>query len=615
MTESIHHRGRAHVSWLVLAALSGLLTWADAASAATPATFHVHGRLLTAAGAPAVDGQYDVVLNLYPDAAAQQPVWSEKATLKVADGRFGHALGSVKAVPITLLTGGQTAWLGLQVADEPEASRVALHPTPFALRATMAAGLTCSGCLGLAALKADSDLNLGQKGVTASAVASAAISAVSVAAKGLSGDGAKLTGVTVTPSTCAQGKVVVGVDGAGKVLCAAAGDAVGDALESVSGGLLSTQYAKPIASKTLPKAIADNNPIGTVDEIVVPDLGVAKKLTVSVKLENSNIADLEVLLYGPDNSVITLHKGGVSGKTLDETWPVTAKPASGDINTWIGKNPVGKWRLRVIDGKFFNNGDDGKVLAFSINVLVASNNLVVSNGSVSAAGGFQNQWSAGPPFDCNESAMGRMYFNTLDKRLYYCDGSWRVILPEPLCGNNILNPGEGCDDGNIKDGDGCTSKCVKNVCGDGIVWVDHEQCDDGNVQSGDGCSATCVNEMDPQCKTYKTLNEANRNVGQTGQVICDTGMNGSWYRFLPPAGTMMPTAAVPKYKCSTHAPGWIQGSHPAVKDGIVGRKVCFHWSSNTCQWSSQISVLNCATYYIYKLPKAPVCNLRYCGTN
>ena len=613
MTNSNHRRVRLFVRSAGSVLL--VLTWAFAAVAATPATFRVHGRLLTAAGAPVVDGDYSVVLSLYPSAAAQQPVWSETTPLKVVQGRFGHALGSVKALPITLLTGGQAAWLGLKVGNEPEASRAALHTTPFAQRATMAAGLTCTGCLGLATLKADSDLDLGGKSITASAVASAAIGAVSVTAQSLTGNGAKLTGIGVTPSSCAQGKVVVGVDGDGKVLCAAAGDAVGDALESVSGGLLSTQYAKPVASKTLPKAIADNNPIGTVDEILVPDLGVAKKLTVSVKLENSNIADLEVMLYGPDNSVIVLHKGGAGGKTLDQTWPVTAKPVSGDLNAWLGKNPKGKWRLRVVDGKFFNNGDDGKLLAWSINVLVSSSNMVVSNGAVSAAGGFQNQWSAGPPFACNEDAIGRMYFNTIDKRLYYCDGSWRVLLPEPLCGNNILNPGEACDDGNIKEGDGCTSKCVKNICGDGIIWVGHEQCDDGNVKNGDGCSATCVNEMDPQCKTYKTLNEADRNVSQSGKVICDTALNNSWYRFLPPAGTMMPTASVAKYKCSTHAPGWIQGTHPSLKDGIVSRKVCFHWSSNTCQWSSQISVLNCATYYIYKLPKAPVCNLRYCGTN
>lgn len=62
---------------------------------------------------------------------------------------------------------------------------------------------------------------------------------------------------------------------------------------------------------------------------------------------------------------------------------------------------------------------------------------------------------------------------------------------ESICGNGVLDPGEGCDDGNLKDGDGCGSTCESiGVCGNGTVEAD-ESCDDGNTQNSDGCSSAC----------------------------------------------------------------------------------------------------------------------------
>jgi len=60
-----------------------------------------------------------------------------------------------------------------------------------------------------------------------------------------------------------------------------------------------------------------------------------------------------------------------------------------------------------------------------------------------------------------------------------------------VCGNGIVEPGEQCDDGNLVDGDGCSSTCqVEPRCANGVVEAG-EQCDDGNVVNGDGCSASC----------------------------------------------------------------------------------------------------------------------------
>ncbi|MET0794994.1 MAG: DUF4215 domain-containing protein, partial [Polyangiaceae bacterium] len=77
----------------------------------------------------------------------------------------------------------------------------------------------------------------------------------------------------------------------------------------------------------------------------------------------------------------------------------------------------------------------------------------------------------------------------------------------PVCGDGVIGPSEGCDDGNAKGGDGCDGKCKVEtggwvckkagepcestlVCGDGLAGP-NEACDDGNNDSGDGCSSKC----------------------------------------------------------------------------------------------------------------------------
>jgi cysteine-rich repeat protein len=59
------------------------------------------------------------------------------------------------------------------------------------------------------------------------------------------------------------------------------------------------------------------------------------------------------------------------------------------------------------------------------------------------------------------------------------------------CGNDVVEPGEACDDGNDRSGDGCRGDCAKvEVCGDQVVDAG-EACDDGNANSADGCDL-CV---------------------------------------------------------------------------------------------------------------------------
>ncbi|MBN2723817.1 MAG: DUF4215 domain-containing protein [Deltaproteobacteria bacterium] len=72
-----------------------------------------------------------------------------------------------------------------------------------------------------------------------------------------------------------------------------------------------------------------------------------------------------------------------------------------------------------------------------------------------------------------------------------CDSSCKV---ESICGNDTVDPGEECDDGNLDSGDGCSSICqIENGCGNGVLEVG-EQCDDDNLTDGDGCSSQCIVE-------------------------------------------------------------------------------------------------------------------------
>ena len=101
---------------------------------------------------------------------------------------------------------------------------------------------------------------------------------------------------------------------------------------------------------------------------------------------------------------------------------------------------------------------------------------------------------------------------------------------------------EECDDGNTRDGDGCSSKgevepgylcqtpgvaCVSSACGDGIR-AGEEECDDGNRNDGDGCSIRCKIEENFYCQTdsnnRSTCYEDRCGNGKIGKgELCDDG--------------------------------------------------------------------------------------------
>jgi len=97
-----------------------------------------------------------------------------------------------------------------------------------------------------------------------------------------------------------------------------------------------------------------------------------------------------------------------------------------------------------------------------------------------------------------------------------------VACQKTVCGNGVREGTEQCDDGAAgkdKPYDGCTPDCqweptcpngkCNSRCGDGLLFdfdangdgtID-EECDDGNTRNGDGCSATCKKETGYDCTT------------------------------------------------------------------------------------------------------------------
>lgn len=67
-----------------------------------------------------------------------------------------------------------------------------------------------------------------------------------------------------------------------------------------------------------------------------------------------------------------------------------------------------------------------------------------------------------------------------------------------VCGNNIIDTGETCDDGNLVNGDGCSASCESEggngaYCGDGVKNQTSEECDGSDgLTSGYSCLSTCL---------------------------------------------------------------------------------------------------------------------------
>jgi subtilisin-like proprotein convertase family protein len=492
----------APASGLVVAAMCGALLLATGpAIAAVPVTITVHGLLSSGAGGVAADGNYSLTFALYDTKVGGKAAWQEgPVTISAAGGRFMHALGTGSPLAAKQLAAMKSAWLGVTVSKDPELPRQRLRSVAYALAAqqslalscsgcvtaahlaagvldgvklgkgsvksdnvafnyaaskikggpaALAADLQCTGCVSVSEMKIDGDIDMGEFVLKAGKGVFGIVTAQTVIANSFLGDGSKLTGIKTPAGSCSKaGEVVKGIKADGSLNCVAAMDPKNlpvDGLDEISNGLLSNQFSDKVASENTPLKIKDNNPVGVSDEILFPDIGLAQQFAVHIDLVNSNISKLMVKLFDPNNAEYLLYDGKGTGKALKTSWPAPTKPASGDLGSWVGKNPKGKWRLVVTDNLFFDNVFDGQIKAWSIEIKTLSNKKVAAIGTMRMPGGSVLQVADKEPVVCDASMTGYLYYDAKERLLRVCNGT-KFDLIETLPGGpgSKGQPGKSC---------------------------------------------------------------------------------------------------------------------------------------------------------------------------
>ncbi|XP_019618496.1 PREDICTED: uncharacterized protein LOC109465581 [Branchiostoma belcheri] len=100
---------------------------------------------------------------------------------------------------------------------------------------------------------------------------------------------------------------------------------------------------------------------------------------------------------------------------------------------------------------------------------------------------------------------------------------------------------------------------------------------------------TALTFGDP-CQTYEALDEPLRSVGALWAApdpsLCDSGLQTNWYRFVSPAGGVIPTncSLLSRTSCSTLGPVWMKGTLPTTSEGEAPRQVCRRtYASGDCE--------------------------------
>jgi hypothetical protein len=158
-----------------------LVALGSVALAAVPLEMPLQGVVRDNAGNPA-NGEFEVTFALYPaaDSEGVDALWWNTQNITVVDGHFVTRLGEGKALDPADFSGGSALWLGMAIESEDELPRRPLGSSATALHAATAAGLDCSGCVGLQAITAAA-----QSGIVDQALAAVSANGYTTVASGL----------------------------------------------------------------------------------------------------------------------------------------------------------------------------------------------------------------------------------------------------------------------------------------------------------------------------------------------------------------------------------------------------------------------------------------------
>lgn len=106
--------------------------------------------------------------------------------------------------------------------------------------------------------------------------------------------------------------------------------------------------------------IPDNNPTGVESLLTIPQeaTGNIQNATCNMHVLSSDISGLVISIITPNNQEINL----IKNKTLTGT--VISETENFQIS-WTG-NPVGTWKLKVVDNEYHNNEKDGHIHFWSL---------------------------------------------------------------------------------------------------------------------------------------------------------------------------------------------------------------------------------------------------------
>jgi subtilisin-like proprotein convertase family protein len=300
-----------------------------------------------------------------------------------------------------------------------------------------------------------------------------------LAAVAFSGKYADLTDLPTLPklgASCGTGLVLRGLKGDGSYDCVSGANGPidpknlpPDGIDEVSNGLIANQFLDATAGSPN-VAIKDNNPVGVADTLVFPDIGVAQGLTVSVDISNSDLSTLRVSVFDPASVEHVLCGGvdgqgkpypacGKAGDALKTSFPAPTATASGDLTSWVGKNPKGNWILKVVDLGFLNNGTDGKITSWSVGIQTLSSKKVQIKGNLIVQSSAQVGNDTTP---CTAANAGAIRF--VGKSFEGCTGmAWmKFVGPDGSSGANQASAGVDCK----------SIKAAVPSSPDGVYWID-----------------------------------------------------------------------------------------------------------------------------------------------